>query len=52
MKQKATGLFDEESSSIIGEMAVKKDVMLTVETGGYTSDTSKAFMAKAAEKLR
>jgi hypothetical protein len=52
MKQKATGLFDEESSSIIGEMAVKKDVMLTVETGAYSTDTSKAFMAKAAEKLR
>jgi hypothetical protein len=51
-EQKATGLFDEESSSLIGEMAVKRDVMLTVETGAYSTDVSKAFMAKAAEKLR
>lgn len=51
-KQTATGLFDEEASSIVGEMAVKKDVMLTVETGAYSTDVSKAFMAKAAEKLR
>ena len=32
-------------------MAVKKDVMLNIETGGFANDAARALIAKAASKL-
>lgn len=46
-----TGPFDEEASSMIGVLAVRKDVLLSVETGGTGNDLASAFIAAAANKL-
>lgn len=45
------GLFDEQASSFIGVMAVRKDVLLNIETGGMNNDPASAFIATAASKL-
>ena len=44
-------LFDEQAESLIGVMAVRKDVLLSIETGGMNNDLATAFIAAAAEKL-
>ena len=43
-------VFDEYSTSIIGVMAVRKDVMLSIESGPI-SDLAAKFIAVAAGKL-
>lgn len=50
-QQSAGGLFDEHAESIIGVMAVRKDVLLSVEGGFMNNDLATAFIAAAAKKL-
>lgn len=49
--QQASGAFDEEATNLVGVMVVKKDVLLSVETGGVGNDIAQAFIAKAASNL-
>lgn len=50
-QQSGTGPFDEEASSMIGVMGVRKDVLLSIETGGTGNDIASAFIAAAAKEL-
>jgi len=43
--------WDEFSQSIIGVMAVRRDVLASVESGPFRQDMSKAFVAKALANL-
>jgi hypothetical protein len=43
--------FDEYAESIIGVMAVRDDVLLSIETGGMNNDLAKSFILTAAKKL-
>jgi hypothetical protein len=45
------GTFDEESVNMLGVTAVRKDVMFSIETGGYANEVARALIAKAASKL-
>lgn len=45
------GLWDEFSQSIIGVMAAKDDVLVSVESGPFKADTSRSFVSKAIENL-
>lgn len=51
MEQQANSDFDEEFASIVGLMAVRKDVLFNVDTGGMMNDVARAFLVKAASKL-
>jgi hypothetical protein len=44
-------VFDEQAATIIGVMAVRKDVLLGVETGGMMNETALALMKAAAGKF-
>jgi hypothetical protein len=46
-----TGPWDEFSQSIIGVMAVKSDVLASVESGPYRQDIARAFVEKAVVNL-
>jgi len=50
-EKQSGGALDEDATNIVGVMAVRKDVMLSVETGGFMNDIAHAFVAKAASKL-
>jgi len=50
-QQSGTGPFDEEASSMIGVMGVRKDVLLSIETSGTGNDIATAFIAAAAKKF-
>ena len=50
-QQSGVGPFDETASSMLGVMGVRKDVLLSVETGGTGNDLASAFIAAAAKKL-
>ncbi len=45
------GPWDELGQSIIGVMAVKSDVMVSIESGPFKADTSRSFVKKAIENL-
>jgi len=45
------GPWDEFAQSIIGVMAAKNDVLVSVESGPFKSDTSRSFVKKAIENL-
>ncbi len=45
------GPWDELAQSIIGVMAVKNDVMVSIESGPFEADTSRSFVKKAIENL-
>jgi hypothetical protein len=51
IQESGTALFDVSATSMIGVMAVRKDVMLSVETGGMGNDLASAFISAAAKKL-
>jgi hypothetical protein len=44
-------LFDERAESLIGLMAVRKDVLLSIETGGMNNDLASGLITAAAKKL-
>lgn len=46
-----TGPWDEFSESIIGVMAVKRDVLVTIESGPFKQDVARAFIQKAIVNL-
>lgn len=50
-QQSDAGPFDETASSMLGVMGVRKDVLLSVETGGTGNDQASALIAAAAKKL-
>ena len=50
-QQQGNDAFDEYAESIIGVMAVRKDVLLSIETGGMNNDLAKSFVVAAAKKL-
>ena len=50
-EKQSGGTLDEDATNIVGVMAVRKDVMLSVETGPFMHDVAHAFVAKAASKL-
>jgi hypothetical protein len=45
------GPWDEFAQSIIGVMAAKNDVLVSVESGPFQADTSRSFVKKAIENL-
>lgn len=45
------GPWDEYSSSIVGVMAVKRDVLVSVETGPFGQSTGRAFVERAIRNL-
>ena len=49
--QQDGGHFDARSESLIGVMAVRKDVLLSIETGGMNNDLASAIIETAARKL-
>ncbi|MGD9535874.1 MAG: hypothetical protein AB7P52_02315 [Alphaproteobacteria bacterium] len=44
-------LFDEFATNLIGTMAVRKDVFLSIESGPFMTELSTAFIKAAASKL-
>ena len=50
-QQSGGDLFDERADSFIAIMAVRKDVLLSIETGGTNNDLATAFIAAAAKNL-
>jgi hypothetical protein len=50
-QQSGGKMFDEHAESLIGVMGVRKDVLLSIETGGMNNDFAAAFIAAAAKKL-
>jgi hypothetical protein len=44
-------LFDELATTMIATMAVKRDVLFSIETGGFMSDAALALISAAAKKL-
>lgn len=50
-QQSDAGPFDETATSMLGVMGVRKDVLLSVETGGMGNDLATALIAAAAKKL-
>jgi hypothetical protein len=50
-EQASSESLDEVTVNMIGVLAVKSDVMLSIETGGMGSDIARALVAKAASAL-
>jgi hypothetical protein len=49
--QTRSEVVDEKASSIVGVMGVRRDVLLTIDNGGFSEDIAGAFIEKAASHL-
>ena len=47
----ASESLDDMATNLVGVMAAEKDVLLTVETGGFMNDLAQAFVERAGRRL-